>query len=126
MEVKKNVENKNIKKAPVKKNEEQVVRKPMNKFQKGVEEMKGYLTSQGYNVTLKEGSKKIFAVKDTSDGKRSDLVVIPMNVDRWILICKVLSPRKNKETGKEEFVCTATNQFDFSTKASKDVIRMYA
>ena len=103
------------------------VKKPMNKFQRGVEEMKKFAESQSYEVVIKENSKKIFFNKDTSDGLRSELIVIPMGADSWIIEAKVLQPVKNKATGKVVFVQKNFNKFDrYSTRATRDVIKLYA
>lgn len=90
---------------------------PNNKFDKNIIEITKMGTEYGYEINTPENSRKIYFKKTTEDGLTSNLLLIPMGVDRWLNFCEV----KDK-TGK----VIHKQNYDFSFRATKDVVRLYA
>lgn len=105
----------NNQKAPQK---PKIVNTPNDKFSRNIAEMKKLLTDEGFEVTQAENSKKINCKKRGEDGLTSLLLLIPMGVDRWITMTKV-----SDDSGK---IIRSQQKYDFSFKATKDLVKMFA
>lgn len=89
---------------------------PNTKFARNITEIKKLLEKCGYEYSQAEGSKKINCKKVCADGLTSVLTLIPMGVDRWLSFCEV----------QKDGAVIRRNQFDFSHRATKDVVERYA